>query len=74
MGRNPCSLADVFPGAHSCRDVHIQLAAEALPAHAVVSSDEDGDVQNVALQGSVRRKRKAKSKYASVVMKDPWCC
>lgn len=63
MGRNACSLADLFHGTHTCSEIHTQLTAEPLPASAAVSSDEDGDPQNIALQGSVRRKKKAK--YAS---------
>lgn len=67
LGRNRCSLADLFHGTHTCREIHAQLAAEPLPADLAVSSDEDGgDVQNIAQQGSVRRKRKTKHKC------EPW--
>jgi hypothetical protein len=65
MGRNACSLADVFHSEHTCREIHAQLAAERLPASAIVSSDEEDELQNIALQGTMRRKRKPKFKYAS---------
>lgn len=66
MGRSACILADLFHGTHTCREIHAQLAAEPLPAEFAVSSDEEGDIRNIALQGAVRRKRKPKSKYASM--------